>query len=61
MVGLDYGKAVIILIGAYYVFNLKYDQDQKLLFQFLEEFVLGINPLRSSLKYKKICNKIFSK
>ena len=58
---IDYSKGLLLLLATYYCFNLQYDSKEKLLYQFLEEFVLGIKPLRRTFKYRQICNKIFKK
>ena len=56
---MDYSKGLLLLLAMYYCFNLEYDANQKLLYQFLEEHVLGLKPLRRTFKYRQICNKIF--
>lgn len=56
---MDYSKGLLLLLAMHYCFNLEYDAKQKLLYQFLEEFVLGLKPLRRSFNYRKVCNKIF--
>ena len=56
---IDYRKGLYLLLAVYYALNLQYDTKQKLLFQFLEEYVLGVKPLRRTFKYRQICNKIF--
>lgn len=56
---IDYSKGLLLLLAMYYCFNLEYDANQKLLYQFLEEHVLGLKPLRRTFKYRQICNKIF--
>ena len=56
---IDYSKGLYLLLAVYYAFNLQYDTKQKLLFQFLEEYVLELKPLTRTFKYRQICNKIF--
>lgn len=56
---ITYSKGLLLLLAMYYCFNLQYDSKEKQLYQFLEEFVLGIKPLRRTFKYRQICNKIF--
>ncbi|XP_074616920.1 uncharacterized protein LOC141876279 isoform X2 [Acropora palmata] len=56
---IDYSKGLYLLLAVYYALNLQYDTKQKLLFQFLEEYVLEVKPLRRTFKYRQICNKIF--
>ena len=58
---LDYSKGLLLLLATYYCFNLQYDNKEKLLYQFLEEFVLGVKPLRRTFKYRQVCNQIFKK
>ena len=41
---LDYSKGLLLLLATY-CFNLQYDNKEKLLYKFLEEFVLGVKPL----------------
>ena len=57
---LDYSKGLLLLLSTYYCFNLQYDSKEKLVYQFLEEFVL-VKPLRRTFRYRQICNKIFKK
>ena len=57
---MDYSKGLLLLLAMFYCFNLEYDANQKLLYQFLEEHVLGLKPLRRTFKYRQLCNKIFS-
>ena len=57
-VRMDYSKG-LLLLAMYYCFNLEYDANQKLLYQFLEEHVLGLKPLCCTFRYRQICNKIF--
>ena len=56
---MDYSKGLLLLLAMYYCFNLEYDANQKLLYRFLEEHMLGLKPLRHTFKYRQICNKIF--
>ena len=56
---MDFSKGLLLLLAMYYCFNLEYDANQKLLYQFLEEHVLGLEPLRRTVKYRQICNKVF--
>ena len=56
---MDFAKGLLLLLAMYYCFNLEYDANQKLLYQFLEEHVLGLKPLRRTFKYRQICNKVF--
>ena len=56
---LDFTRGLLILLAVYFAFNLRYDDKQKLMFSFLEEHVLGLKPVRKSLRYNKYCNKIF--
>ena len=56
---IDYSKGLLLLLAMYYSFNLEYDANQKLLYQILEEHVLGLKPLRRTFKYRQVCNKIF--
>ena len=58
---MDYSKGLLLLLAVHYCFNLQYDNNQKLLFQFLEEHVLGLKPLRRTFKYSQLCNKIFGR
>lgn len=56
---MDYSRALLVRLAVYFSFNLKYDDQQKFMFGFLEEYVLGLKPLRKSLRYSKFCNNIF--
>ena len=58
---LDFTRGLLILLAVYFAFNLRYDDKQKLMFSFLEEHVLGLKPVRKSLRYNKYCNKIFAR
>ena len=51
---LDYSKGLLLLLATYYCFNLQYDNKEELLYQFLEEFVLGVRPLRRTFKYRQV-------
>jgi len=42
-------KGLVVLLGSYFAFNLSVDQGQKLLFNYLEEFVLGIYQNKKNL------------
>ena len=56
---IDYSKGLLLLLAMYYCFNLEYDANQKLLYQFLQEHVLGLKPLQRTFKCRQIGNKIF--
>ena len=56
---IDYSKGLYLLLAVYYAFNLQYHTKQKLLFQFLEEYILELKPLRRTFKNRQICSKIF--
>ena len=45
----------LVLMGSYFAFNLSYEARQDNVFQFIEEFVLGIIPSRKTVKYRKMC------
>ena len=38
----SYLQALLVLLGFYFAFNLSYDKRQDSIFQFVEEFVLGL-------------------
>lgn len=44
-----YLNALFALMGVYFAFNLSYDKRQELVFQFVEEFVLGLCPAKKSV------------
>jgi len=48
---LDYFTAVLTLLGAYYSFNIEYKGSQKLVFQLLEDCLLGLSPKKASKMY----------
>ena len=50
-----YLNALLTLMGVYYTFNLSYDKRQELVYQFIEEFVLGLRPSKKSVKYRTMC------
>ena len=54
---MDFAKGLLLLLAMYYCFNLEYNANQKLLYQFLEE--LGLQPLCRTFKYRQICIKVF--
>ena len=39
-------NALLALMGVYFTFNLSYDKRQESVFQFVEEFVLGLRPAK---------------
>lgn len=47
--------SLLVLMGSYFAFNLSYETRQDNVFQFIEEFVLGIIPSRKTVKYRKMC------
>ena len=49
----SFTTSLLTLLGVYYAFNIEYKASQKLLFTFLEEFILGIKPCRQTLRYRK--------
>lgn len=49
--------SLLVLMGSYFAFNLSYEARQDNVFQFIEEFVLGIIPSRKTVKYRKMCLK----
>lgn len=48
-------NALLALMGVYFTFNLSYDKRQELVFQFVEEFVLGLRPAKKSVRYRTMC------
>ena len=42
-------------MGVYFTFNLSYDKRQELVFQFNEEFILGLCPIKKSVQYHTMC------
>lgn len=42
-------------------FHFQYDVEEKSLYQYLEEYILGVKPIWWTFKYKQICNKIVRK
>lgn len=46
-----YLNALLTLMGVYFTFNLSYDKRQELVFQFNEEFLLGLRPAKKSVRY----------
>lgn len=51
----SYLQALLVLLGFYFAFNLSYDKRQDLIFQFVEEFVLGLRPPKKSVRYCTAC------
>ena len=51
----SYLQALLALLGFYFAFNLTYDKQQDLIFQFVEEFVLGLRPSKKSVRYRTAC------
>ena len=51
----SYLQALLVLLGFYFAFNLSYDKRQELIFQFVEEFVLGLRPPKKSVRYRTAC------
>ena len=45
----SYLQGLLVLLGFYFAFNLSYDKRQDLIFQFVEEFVLGLRPPKKSV------------
>ena len=52
---ISYLNALLALISVYFAFNLSYDKRQELVFQFVEEFKLGLRPAKKSLRYHTMC------
>lgn len=52
---ISYLNALLALISVYFAFNLSYDKRQELVFQFVEEFILGLRPAKKSLRYRTMC------
>ena len=50
-----YLNALLNLMGVYFTFNLSYDKKQELVFQFIEEFILGLRPAKKSVRYRTMC------
>ena len=48
-------NALLALMDVYFTFNLSYDKRQELVFQFVEEFVLGLRPAKKSVRYRTMC------
>lgn len=48
-------NALLALMGVYFTFNLSYDKRQELVFQFVEESVLGLCPAKKSVQYHTMC------
>ena len=42
----SYLKAFLSLIAVYFCFNISYKRSQRMTFQFIEEYLLGITPLK---------------
>ena len=58
---MDFSKARLLFLAMYYCFNLEYDANQKLLYQFLEEHVLGLKATTPHIQVSanNLCNKVF--
>lgn len=52
---ISYLNALLALISVYFAFNSSYDKRQELVFQFVEEFILGLRPAKKSLRYRTMC------
>ena len=52
--------SLLIVMGAYFAFNLSYDSKQELIFLFIEEFILGLKPHRKTVGYRKMCANMMS-
>lgn len=50
-----YLNALLALMAVYFTFNLSYDKRQELVFQFIEEFILGLRPTKKSVRYRTMC------
>lgn len=50
-----YLNALLALMAVYFTFNLSYDKRQELVFQFIEEFILGLRPAKKSVRYRTMC------
>ena len=50
-----YLNALLALMAVYFTFNLSYDKRQELVFQFIEEFILGLRPTKKSVRYHTMC------
>ena len=48
-------NALLELMGVYFAFNLSYDKWQELVFKFVEEFVLGLHPVKKYGQYRTMC------
>ena len=49
----DFTMGLLTLLGVYYSFNLEYKSSQKNLYQFFEEYILGLKPTKLTLKYRQ--------
>ena len=47
--------ALLVLLGFYFAFNLSYNKRQDLIFQFVQEFALGLQPPKKSVRYRTAC------
>ena len=50
-----YLNALLALMAVNFTFNLSYDKRQELVFQFIEEFILGLRPAKKSVRYRTMC------
>ena len=47
--------SLLVVMGAYFAFNLSYDSKQELIFLFIEEFILRLKSRRKAARYRKMC------
>ena len=56
----SYVHGLLVVIGSYYTFHFAYQASHKLHFQYLMEFVMGLQPSSkfSTVKYRKMCTEL---
>ena len=57
-VSVTYLNALLALMGVYFTFTLSCDKRQELLFQFIKELILGLNPAKKSVRCRTMCRLV---
>ena len=56
----SYVHGLLVVIGSYYTFHFAYQASHKLHFQYLMEFVMGLQPSSksSTVNYRQLCTEL---
>ena len=56
----SFSKGLFAFFGVHFLFNLEYPKKLKYIFQFLEEYLFGIQQKKRTAKYRKGVHKLLA-